>query len=91
MNSSTAGNDAVLGTTTYLARMSQDKDATYLGVDEGSTFDSVANHGDAEPVTSKRELWAWYFYSFGNNSAGTLSYAPLSTSELIFLRHEWLY
>jgi hypothetical protein len=33
---------------------------------------------DSEPVTSRFELWAWYGYYFGNNSAGTLSYAPLS-------------
>lgn len=31
-----------------------------------------------EPVTTRFELWAWYGYYFGNNSAGTLSYAPLS-------------
>lgn len=31
-----------------------------------------------EPITTRWELWAWYAYYFGNNSAGTLSYAPLS-------------
>ena len=31
-----------------------------------------------EPVTSRLELWSWYAYYFGNNSAGPLSYAPLS-------------
>lgn len=34
--------------------------------------------GTPEPVTTRWELWAWYAYYFGNNSAGTLSYAPLS-------------
>lgn len=39
------------------------------------------NSGTAEdePVTGRLELWSWYGYYFGNNSAGTLSYAPLST------------
>lgn len=31
-----------------------------------------------EPITTRRELYAWYAYQFGNNSAGPLSYAPLS-------------
>jgi hypothetical protein len=31
-----------------------------------------------EPVTTRLELWSWYAYYFGNNSAGPLSYAPLS-------------
>ena len=31
-----------------------------------------------EPPTTRLELWSWYAYYFGNNSAGPLSYAPLS-------------
>jgi hypothetical protein len=37
-----------------------------------------AEEENAEPVTTRWELWSWYAYYFGNNSAGTLSYAPLS-------------
>ncbi|EFX05301.1 autophagy protein [Grosmannia clavigera kw1407] len=32
---------------------------------------------DSELPTGRWELWAWYGYYFANNSAGTLSYAPL--------------
>jgi hypothetical protein len=35
-----------------------------------------------EPVTTRLELWSWYAYYFGNNSAGPLSYAPLSERPL---------
>jgi hypothetical protein len=38
-----------------------------------------------EPVTTRSELCSWYFYYFGNNSAGTLSYAPLSLRNPHFL------
>lgn len=39
---------------------------------------------EPEPPTTRWELWAWYGYYFGNNSAGTLSYAPLSESNVNF-------
>ncbi len=35
-----------------------------------------------EPATTRLELWSWYAYYFGNNSAGPLSYAPLSECSL---------
>jgi hypothetical protein len=35
-----------------------------------------------EEVTTRLELWSWYAYYFGNNSAGPLSYAPLSECPL---------
>ena len=35
-----------------------------------------------EPATTRLELWSWYAYYFGNNSAGPLSYAPLSECRL---------
>jgi hypothetical protein len=31
-----------------------------------------------EPATTRLELWSWYAYYFGNNSAGPLVYSPLS-------------
>lgn len=37
-----------------------------------------ADSDNPEPMTTRWELWAWYTYYFGNNSTGTLSYAPLS-------------
>lgn len=42
--------------------------------------DAVAHAAelDKEPPTGKWELISWYGYYFANNSAGTLSYAPLS-------------
>jgi hypothetical protein len=58
-----------------------EKDLASLEV--GELSDSEARHtldqfGD-EPPTGKWELWSWWSFYFANNSAGTLSYAPLST------------
>ena len=46
----------------------------------GSIGHPVELEVEQEPITSRWELWSWYAYYFGNNSAGTLSYAPLSMS-----------
>ncbi|OAP60509.1 hypothetical protein AYL99_05511 [Fonsecaea erecta] len=37
-----------------------------------------------EPVTTRLELWSWYAYYFGNNSAGPLAYAPLIFQYLLY-------
>lgn len=47
--------------------------------EKSSSKDDHVGEGEPELVTTRWELWAWYAYYFGNNSAGTLSYAPLST------------
>lgn len=39
----------------------------------------------SEPPTTRLELWSWYAYYFGNNSAGPLSYAPLSESPCLII------
>lgn len=79
MDLSAGGNDRVLGATTFLGRVSQDnKTASILTLEEGAVSENTVNNERLEPVTSRWELWSWYLYSFGNNSAGTLSYAPLS-------------
>lgn len=67
--------------------VSTTKDNNVIDVEEfgeknspnSSSINSRAQE-EPEPVTTRMELWAWYFYYFGNNSAGTLSYAPLSES-----------
>lgn len=46
--------------------------------ENGGENKSFEQNGEPEIVTTRSELWAWYAYYFGNNSAGTLSYAPLS-------------
>jgi hypothetical protein len=46
--------------------------------EKGSAKNDPVNESEPELVTTRWELWAWYAYYFGNNSAGTLSYAPLS-------------
>lgn len=55
-------------------------DVEEIGEKNSPNSSSINSRGqeEPEPVTTRMELWAWYFYYFGNNSAGTLSYAPLS-------------
>jgi hypothetical protein len=67
--------------------VSTTKDNNQIDVEEfgekNSPNDSSVNSREQEqpePPTTRLELWAWYAYYFGNNSAGTLSYAPLSES-----------
>ncbi|KAF3395455.1 Autophagy-related protein 22 [Talaromyces pinophilus] len=54
-------------------------DVEEIGQKNSPNSSSINSRGqeEPEPVTTRMELWAWYFYYFGNNSAGTLSYAPL--------------
>lgn len=58
------------------------KDQAKLEIGELSAFELHQNtnqFGDEQP-TGKWELWSWWGFYFANNSAGTLSYAPLSKS-----------
>ncbi|KAH6666730.1 autophagy protein [Halenospora varia] len=54
-----------------------------ITVEEGKSEKERVDEGAAEPTTTRWELWAWYAYYFGNNSAGTLSYAPLIFQSLL--------
>lgn len=58
-----------------------------VDVEEKGGENKSLDHDEEEPeiVTTRWELWAWYAYYFGNNSAGTLSYAPLSKSFYTFM------
>ncbi|KAH8655436.1 autophagy protein [Xylariales sp. PMI_506] len=64
------------------------KDPVVLESGKGSTgsfsgAEETVESIDVEPVTTKWEIWAWWLYYFGNNSAGTLSYAPLIFQSLL--------
>ena len=70
------GGDATADLEVYAHEL---KDVKSENVDvESKSVKGVVDLGPPEPVTTQWELWAWYAYYFGNNSAGTLSYAPLS-------------
>lgn len=76
----TSGVEAVIAETQFFKTTSLDlKTPTHTSQDASRT--DVSGEEVVEgtpPVTSRWELWAWYAYAFGNNSAGPLSYAPLS-------------
>ena len=73
-------NPGLNGADDVLAKASIDIKETNQVIHDATDSREVSEK--SEPLTSRWELWAWYGYAFGNNSAGTLSYAPLSmTSE----------
>ncbi|KAH8897438.1 autophagy protein [Thozetella sp. PMI_491] len=82
------GADAAVADLELTARLSKDlgdakeKQASQTDIVDVSKAESLTPAND-EPVTSRLELWAWYGYYFGNNSAGTLSYAPLIFQSLL--------
>lgn len=71
--------EPVLGSSTLVSESFDDrKDVKLPQTDEVVLRDEESLEEKAEPVTSRSELWSYYMYRFGNNSAGPLSYAPLS-------------
>jgi hypothetical protein len=76
----TIGGDAVLGELELKTYAVSDYrlDEVVDIEEKGGSRDKLPVEVDPEPVTTQWELWSWYAYYFGNNSAGTLSYAPLS-------------
>lgn len=80
IGASDAGLGEIVGQSQFYAKGSLDiKDHTQLDIQEGAgSSDGQETINNSEPKTTRWELWSWYGYAFGNNSAGTLSYAPLS-------------
>lgn len=77
-----AGSDQIIGELGLLAEKDvKQMESSDLAVDD-SLKGEVLETGN-EPITTRRELWSWYAYYFGNNSAGPLSYAPLSMSSFL--------
>lgn len=73
----TSGVEAAIAETQFFKTASLDlKTPTHTSRTDVSGEEVVVG---TPPITSRWELWAWYAYAFGNNSAGPLSYAPLST------------
>jgi hypothetical protein len=74
------GAEEIMGETQFYVKTSSDvKEASELGTQEAApSSDGGAINENPEPITTRWELWSWYAFAFGNNSAGTLSYAPLS-------------
>lgn len=82
------GADHVIGELELSVHYTSDiKEKTCIDVEENKSANSHVDDEEPEPVTTRWELWAWYAYYFGNNSAGTLSYAPLSMSRCILKIH----
>lgn len=75
------GTENIVGELELFAHHTSDiKEKGNIDVEESKSANSHIEDEEPEPVTTRWELWAWYAYYFGNNSAGTLSYAPLSKS-----------
>lgn len=79
------GPEDIVAETQFYAKASLDtKNPTGFGIKDASSTEGGFTER-SEPKTSRWELWSWYGYAFGNNSAGTLSYAPLSMTLAIVI------